>query len=176
MVRPPSRGRRGQLYLDFVVGISVFLLAMAFVLSFAPGMFGAFDADPSRPLVADRTTARLSGPMLGVEDSPSRLNTTCVEEFFTRSGGNCGFDHGAAVTAQVGVDPHTRLNVSLTRPVSDTNGRKALCIDSGTVLPCPGGTTLTVGPSLPTHDTDTTAPFRTVHVDGRDATLDVRVW
>jgi hypothetical protein len=50
---PP--GSRGQLYLDFVVGIGVFVLALAFVLSVAPGMFSAFDDDPSRPLVADRS-------------------------------------------------------------------------------------------------------------------------
>jgi hypothetical protein len=171
---PP--GSRGQLYLDFVVGIGVFVLALAFVLSVAPGMFSAFDDDPSRPLVADRTADRLAGPMLGADRSQSALNATCVGEFFTRSGEDCGFDHGAAVADRVGIDSRYRLNVTLARPVSDTADRELLCFDGGYLVPCSSGSALSDGEPLPAHDTTTTTSLRTVHVDGRDATLVVRVW
>lgn len=45
---------RGQTGLDFVVGIGLFLLAMAFLVGFAPDMVASHADGPELPLVADR--------------------------------------------------------------------------------------------------------------------------
>lgn len=168
---------RGQLYLDYVVGIGIFMLAIAFVLSFAPGMFGTFADEPDRPLVADRSVDRLAGPMLGAETRPSTLNATCTAAFFHQSGSFCGFDTTESITAQVGMSSTSNLNVTLSRPVSTTSQRSVLCFDGNSVVPCRGGLTrATVGPPAPTTQASVTTAYRTIYVNGRDATLVVRVW
>lgn len=177
MDTPPPHPRRGQLYLDIIVGVGVFVLAIAFVLSFAPGLFTSFADDPSRPLVTDRTADRLSGPILGTDTRPSGLNETCTSAFLTQSGSVCEIDTDRSLTSQVGIRPIYRLNVSLARPQADAHTRATLCLDGGTIVSCaPGLDRATVGPPTPAHRTSTTTTLRTVHVSGRDATLVVRVW
>lgn len=172
----PTRDR-GQLYLDFVVGIGVFMVALAFVVSFAPGLFSSFPDDPAQPLVADRSVDRLAGPVLGANEEPAALNSTCASAFFTRSGGVCGFDGQTSVTGDLGIESTYRVNVSLARPSAGEYNRALLCIGGDTVVDCDGGDpTATAGNRLPNHQPTTATALRTVTVDGRDATLVVRVW
>ncbi len=175
--RDPPGSDRGQLYLDYVVGIGIFMLAIAFVLSFGPGMFGTFADEPDRPLVADRSVDRLAGPMLGAETRPSTLNATCTAAFFHQSGTTCGVDTTGSISEQVGIRATYSLNVTLSRPVSNDGEHTVLCIDGDSVVPCQGGLSrATVGPPAPTTQASVTTAYRTVYVDGRDATLVVRVW
>lgn len=51
-VRTPDE--RGQTGLDFVIGIGIFLLAVGFLVAFAPNMVAPHSDSPELPLVADR--------------------------------------------------------------------------------------------------------------------------
>lgn len=168
---------RGQLYLDFVVGIGVFLLAASFLFAFAPALFAPTETAPQDPLVADRTADRISGPMLGDASHPSVLRTGCAVAFFAQDEARCGFDPARPLTDQVGISSRYRLNVSLVRPRSGGAGRVTLCAGSGGIGPCGStGSRAALGRPLPTHGVDVARAVRTVYVDGRDATLIVRVW
>lgn len=75
---------RGQTVLDFAVGISVFLIVVAFVLTFIPGMVQPFQSSTqAETAAADRLAEQLSAGML-VEDvsEPYLLDGGCVATFF----------------------------------------------------------------------------------------------
>lgn len=176
MSRTHSTRARGQLYLDFVVGVGIFVLATAFVVSFAPGLFTSFADDPSQPLVADRAADRVVGPLLG-DDSPSGLNATCVSEFFGESGTDCGIDHDEPISERVGIGADYRANVSLVRPVANASQREQLCLDGDRVVACGDDRRVArLGPATPNHGSTVSTTYRTVYVTNRDATLVVRVW
>jgi hypothetical protein len=103
-------GRRGQTTIDFAIGAGVFLVVVAFVVSFVPGMFAPFE-DPDRAQEADRVATRLSTDALGDPSDPYALNETCTEEFFHQMRGNgsapatCRFDRTTtAVGPTFGID------------------------------------------------------------------------
>lgn len=63
---------RAQTTLDFAIGISVFLLAVVFVLAFAPGMLDPFTGSAGEKRVAsNRIADALSQGMLGDPADPS---------------------------------------------------------------------------------------------------------
>lgn len=177
MAPTTTRADRGQTSLDFVVGVSVFLLTLALVFGFVPQLFAPFDADHEQPLVADRVADRLADGLLGSPAPPSTLEGDCVSAFFgagTATG--CGFDPSDPVTDRVGIGDRYELNVSIRRDIAPGNGTELLCTDSSGVGPCAGGTRLAAGAPVPTdHDSVSTAR-RIRTVDGRDVTLVVRVW
>ena len=60
---------RGQTAIDFVVGMGVFLLAVAFVFAFVPSMFAPFFAPGiGDPVTADRAANYLAEDRLAVDD------------------------------------------------------------------------------------------------------------
>ncbi len=74
---------RGQTGLDFLVGMSVFLLAVGFVFLFLPTMFDPFVATgTSNALVADRSAAQLAEETLVDPTQPNVLDDAKVEAFF----------------------------------------------------------------------------------------------
>lgn len=84
--------RRGQTQIDFLIGMSVFLLAVAFTFGFVPTMIEPFEETSGSDLqAADRSAAHLAEYALGSDnndDAPGRpavLNETCVEAFFNES-------------------------------------------------------------------------------------------
>ncbi|MFC7177429.1 DUF7287 family protein [Halosegnis marinus] len=75
---------RGQTVLDFAVGISVFLVVVAFVLTFVPGMVQPFQSSTqAETAAADRLAEQVAAGML-VEDvsEPYLLDAGCVSTFF----------------------------------------------------------------------------------------------
>ncbi|MDL5360448.1 hypothetical protein [Halalkalicoccus sp. NIPERK01] len=75
---------RAQTGIDFLIGMTVFLIAVGFVFSFVPTMFDPFTGHGvDNDLVADRSAAQLAEEVLA-EDSttPNVLNTTETEAFF----------------------------------------------------------------------------------------------
>jgi hypothetical protein len=82
---------RGQTTLDFAIGVSVFLIVVAFVLAFVPGMVQPFQASTQQETAAaDRLAEQLAGGML-VEDvsKPYLLDRECTVIFFeSRQDGN----------------------------------------------------------------------------------------
>lgn len=75
---------RGQTTLDFAIGTSVFLLAVVFVVVYAPTLFDPFAGGTgTNLLVADRAATTLSGDALAVSTAePGTLSVACVGTFF----------------------------------------------------------------------------------------------
>lgn len=75
---------RGQTTLDFAIGVSIFVVVVAFVLAFVPGMLQPFEASTQQETAAaDRLAERLAGGML-VEDprTPYVFDRGCLIGFF----------------------------------------------------------------------------------------------
>ncbi len=146
--------------------MSVFFIAVAFVLGFLPGIFEPFSGDAGADmLVADRTAARLSEATLGSAATPGVLNDSCTVEFFDvdddRPVDNCAF--GSDVTdpgRAVGIGAATQLNVT---------------IEDGGALATVDGQQLRVGPTPP-GTVNVVRAQRVVLVDGDEHRLVVRVW
>lgn len=76
--------RRGQTTLDFALGVTVFLLTVAFVFSFTPGMLEPFTASTQQETAAsDRLADQLAQEMLVADPGePYRLDRECTVIFF----------------------------------------------------------------------------------------------
>lgn len=150
---------RGQTGLDFVVGIGLFLLAMAFLVGFAPNMVASHTDSPELPLVADRATAHLTEQTLGDGGRPAVLDTACADAFFAATGTCGGVDMARPLPELVGIaapGDSTSYDVYV-----------ALQVD---------GTTKTRGEKPPATATSTSLSRRLVVYDGKNAYLTVTVW
>lgn len=76
--------RRAQTTLDFALGVTVFLLTVAFVFSFTPGMLEPFTASTQQETAAaDRLADQLAQEMLVADPGePYRLDRECTVIFF----------------------------------------------------------------------------------------------
>lgn len=174
-LRPSAADDRGQTTIDFVVGISIFLLVVAFVVLFVPGIFDPFDGT-SRTQAADRFAATLTNDALGDPATPAALNATCTRSFFEQMQpefeqtetdvADCGFDPTADnVASALGTD---RFEVNVT--VFDGAAVAELeAPDDGTSVE------LRAGPPVPDNEAVATTR-RVVLLDGRTHQLAVRVW
>lgn len=80
----PDAGRdRAQTTLDFAVGMSIFLLTVAFVFTFAPNIAEPFsDSGTENTVVADRVASQLVAGTLASPDRPYVLDKACTMAFF----------------------------------------------------------------------------------------------
>ena len=80
----PDAGRdRAQTTLDFAVGMSIFLLTVAFVFTFAPNIAEPFsDSGTENTVVADRVASQLVAGTLADPDRPYVLDRECTVAFF----------------------------------------------------------------------------------------------
>ncbi|XVH30977.1 DUF7287 family protein [Haloferacaceae archaeon DSL9] len=107
---------RGQLTLDFAVGISLFVLVVVSVFAFVPGMFGSFDGSAGAP-AADRFATTLTADLLGEPSTAGALNETCTAAFFAQLGGGpdvhdgCRFGPETTLSAQLATD--RRVNATI---------------------------------------------------------------
>lgn len=109
---------RAQTAVDFLAGMSIFLVTIGFVFGFVPGMFQPFDTTTGSNLVtADRGAAHLVEWILVEDtDTPGILNETCSAEFFDRDGdtGDCRFDSDAEnLNAALGIVETEEINVTI---------------------------------------------------------------
>lgn len=90
---------RGQTTLDFAVGMSVFLLVVAFVLAFVPGMLQPFESGTQQETAAaDRVADDLaSGALVADRGTPFVLSRECLIGFFAleNTDGDAGNDADA---------------------------------------------------------------------------------
>ena len=152
---------RGQTTIDYAVGVSVFLLVVAFVFAFAPSLTAPFTSDATDAVVvADRSADRIANDLL-VEDParPTVLNASCTGAFFDTDGpdrsDDCRYDANASdLKGSLGViSPSRAVNVTVVG----------------------SETTLAAGPSPP-RGADVSVARRAVLLGGADATVIVRVW
>ena len=75
---------RAQTAIDFVVGVGIFVLAVAFVLAFVPSMFAPFfGGGVGDSLVTDRSAAQLADVELVADPAtPGVLDKSAVDDFF----------------------------------------------------------------------------------------------
>jgi len=181
----PPGSERGQTTLDFATGISIFLLSLAFVLVFVPGMLQPFtggtqDDTPASDRVADDLSQRL----LGDAGEPYALDRECTRALFQSSvPGRCAFD-GSSLEQRVGVVDYAHVNVTLRGNVTGTDGTDILCWDAGGEAYVERGdaacdasdTLLTRGPNPVTTGGKTVSARRVALLDGHDVTIEVVMW
>lgn len=153
----PRRGRstRGQTTLDFLVGVSIFLLTTGFVFGFVPQVTAPYQ-DQSRPIVAERVASDLADDRLATPGAPGVLDEACTDAFFAQTAvGDCAFDpDDEALHEQLAVSRGYSVNVTL----AERDGERA------------------VGPPVPERSRSVATARRTVSVGGEDALLEVNVW
>jgi len=174
-------GDRAQTVLDFVVGMSVFLVAVGFTFAFVPSLLEPYAVgEGATVIVAERGAARLAESSLaGAAGSTASLSHGCTLAFF--AGGDsttaadesdCGWTANASdLHAELGVDDLRGLNVTVTQ-----NGTAAsLDSESGVV-------TMRAGPAPPRSES-VSAASRIVTIDDPDDRrgpetyrLTLRVW
>lgn len=176
----PTGAERGQTTLDFATGISIFLLSLAFVLVFVPGMLQPFtggtqDETPASNRVADDLSQRL----LGNASEPYALDSECTRALFESSvPARCEFD-GSTLEERVGVVDYAHVNVTIRGDIDRDNTEDIVCADgSGGFAERGGGcaTLLTRGPNPETTGGKTVSARRVALLDGHDVTIEVVMW
>lgn len=166
---PSSSCNRGQTAFDFLVGMTVFLVAITFVFGFVPGMFQPFETDTGSDMVAAvRGAAFLTESALVDDvDSPGVVNESCAAEFFDGDGatGGCNFEVDA-----------TNLNEALA--IDDSDGANVTIEDAVgiTTVQGDGGPVAASAGRDPPSTADVVVATRVVLLDGDRRTLYVRVW
>lgn len=148
---------RGQTLNDYAMGISVFLLAVTFVVAFVPSIFAPFTApiDDDTTARADRGATRVL-TTLSKDDARNVLSVNRTNSFF---------EDGNATTLResIGVPATSDLNVSVVDPETGEVARV------GTP-----GVDATAG--NPVRDGPTAAATRVVVLNESTYLLTVRVW
>jgi hypothetical protein len=187
MVRPDRRSERetrsradegrAQTTADYVIGVSLFLLAVGSVFAFLPGLVEPETGSGDTAQVAARAGGEVADDLLGAPDRPGVLNETCTERFFNTTQGpedcpwgeNIREQDNENLSAALGVSNYTYLNVSVI-PNATANGTVSS-------LQTPRGrTNLTIGRPLPDDSVSVVSVRRAVLVDGTVQQLRVRAW
>ncbi|MFB6109067.1 MAG: hypothetical protein ABEJ82_09570 [Haloplanus sp.] len=176
---------RGQTTIDFAIGTSVFLVTVAFVVAFVPGIFQPFVRGPQEELAGvDRVADTVSRDLLGGSDRSYRIDRDCTVAFFddSVSDAGCRFDNSESIRDRIGVTDRHELNVTLVGADVDGDGSPdQLCADADHAFEEEGtagfscATRLSGGAPVPNDGTSVVAR-RVVHVGGTDATVLVRMW
>lgn len=165
---------RGQTLPDFVVAIAIFLLAIAFLVGFIPQITAPY-ADQEHPIVSDRVASDLAKDLVADDQGISTLNETCTVAFFTdESAAECPFSDNSMDALSVG--DRYAVNVSIVR--GDGDDAATLCAQSGEINQCTeeADEPLTIGPEPPRDRGSVSVSHRTVHIDGFDMRINVKVW
>jgi hypothetical protein len=148
--------------------MSVFLLTVAFVVAFLPGVFEPFTAsDEGDVLAADRTASLLAEQLLAERTNPGALDLGCTAEFFDADGsvGSCRFGSDAAdLDTALGLGPATAVNVTV-----EENGTVHSLDRGGSPVELRAG-------SEPPESESVVVSRRVVLLDGEERDLVVRVW
>lgn len=163
-----ERGERAQTGIDFLVGATVFLIAVGFVFAFVPSMFAPFGGSGvNDALIADRSAAYLAEYAL-VEDpaNPGVLSTACTAAFFDEDGvraenHGCDFDHTQIddLTALLGLQEWKNAQITIGEP--DEVPTENITMQRGDDPPSAGSDTVSQ---------------RVVSIEGETYELRVRVW
>ena len=122
---------KGQMHIDYLIGISIFLVGVIFVFSFTAGLFTPFrSSSDETTLIADRISADIVEQVsAGSPDAVNLVNGTKIEHFFTET--NADYDGMTDLLGLNGTYLRYDLNVTL------ENGTGVLYL-AGRVLPPSG--------------------------------------
>ena len=173
-------GDRAQTVLDFVVGMSVFLVAVGFTFAFVPSLLEPYAVgEGATVIVAERGAARLAESSLTGAGSTATLSHACTFAFFNGTDpetasdeSDCGWTANAGdLHAELAVDELRGLNLTVTQ-----HGTVATLDSDGTTVP------MRAGPAPPS-GASVSAASRIVTIDDpgdRDPPetyrLTLRVW
>lgn len=158
-----SAGERGQTLHDFVLGMTLFLLTLGYVLAFMPSLIAPYvPAEDGSTIVADRTAETLTHDLLAKDDAPvNTLDPYCTKEFFNGSApSDCPFE-SSDVQEITGLRDRTNVNVTISYDESVSTYE---------------GVRLARGPAIPENGGDVVTATRIVTLDGGSVKLKVRVW
>ncbi|WP_017343322.1 hypothetical protein [Halorubrum sp. T3] len=161
-------GDRAQTVLDFVVGMSVFLVAVGFTFAFVPSLLEPYAVgEGATVIVAERGAARLAEsslaePSLAGAGSTATLSHACTIAFFDGTDpetaseeSDCAWTANADdLHAELGVDDLRGLNLTVTQH----GAIERLDPDDGTAVPMragpapPGGTSVSSASRIVTID------------------------
>ncbi len=82
---------RGQMHLDYLIGIAIFLTSIIFVFSYTAGLFTPFQSNSDEvTLIADRISTNLIEQNMSVGNSrtPNLLSSTNIDNFFNEADAN----------------------------------------------------------------------------------------
>jgi len=93
---------RAQTTLDFATGVGIFLVVVASVFAFVPGMLEPFaSSTQEETAAANRIADNVAGSLLADPDEPYLLDPVCTQAFFHDDPENTNGDN----TLATGVDP-----------------------------------------------------------------------
>ncbi|WP_226023372.1 DUF7287 family protein [Halomicrobium salinisoli] len=190
---------RGQTNLDFVIGVSIFVVAVVVAVTFVPDLVGGVaGTGQTDGVLADRVASDLANDRLGDPARPGQLRLDCTLALFSSSITVCGLDGGDLAA---NLEHASSVNVSL------VYGEQA-CRDGGDVVPAGGscsgdlldrnvracydgdderirresacdgdpGDVLLLGGPQPGTSEDTSIARRSVRLDDQHLILEVRAW
>jgi hypothetical protein len=176
-----SERERAQTALDFAIGASVFLVVVAFVVAFIPGLLAPFETvEPTQ--AADRFAITLASDLLNDPASGPAdgrvVDPVCTAAFFTQmqdgatETDDCRFDGDDTDLRSTLATDHA-VNVT----IENRTGEIATMEYDGTTatLDDGGNTPLRAGPSADGRP-QVTVSRQVVLLDGRSHRLVVRVW
>jgi hypothetical protein len=171
---------RAQTTFDFLIGIVVFLVVVAFVFLFVPGILEPFSATGGEdPVVSDRIADTLTSDMLGSAEQPRVLDRYCTVAFFAGNNpSDCDFG-GETLEERFHLDSSQNVNVTLRGNLTG-DGTEVPCWDdtdhewAETDANC--STPLQIGDSRPAPETETITAQRAVSFGEHGLTLEVVVW
>ena len=162
---------RGQTLPDFVVGIAVFLLTVAFLTMLIPQLAAPYDGQEG-PAVAERIASDLQRSQLTADTTATAVNETCTLAFFNREVVDGCPDSAQPLEDQLAIPAGDRVTVTL----RDGVGGDVLCDEGDSIDACSTGEPLVVGDEPPV-ETNTVSTARVgVSIDGEPAVLEVEVW
>jgi len=180
-----SSRRRGQTTIDFAVGMSIFLLALAFVFVFVPGMLEPFEANTqSETPATNRVADDLIQRTLGNASRPYALDAECTRAFFEDSAppANCHFD-GDTTADRVGVKSRIPVNVTVQSDLDGDGVSDVVCWDAAAAQfeeqsSCTDAAdvVLTRGSNPEGSGGKTVSATRIALLNGKDVTVEVVMW
>ncbi|WP_340820200.1 hypothetical protein [Methanolobus sp. WCC4] len=85
------RDDHGQMHIDYLIGIAIFLTSVIFVFSYTAGLFTPFQSNSDEvTLIADRISTNVieQSTSAGNPRTPNLLNSKKVDNFFTQMNAN----------------------------------------------------------------------------------------
>lgn len=186
---------RGQTTIDFAIGISIFLISIAFAFTFIPDIINPLISpfDPGTNVAAERTADMVIEKFLhgGQPDASAvTVDTGCTLAFFTAEGGtvysdqyvdDCPNDRfgtlGTTNESMLGLNENTQdVNVTVV-PVDGTRSNPVVFTDSDKPprIDTNGNVTLSRGEPIG-YAQNPSSTSRIVYINGETYRLVVTVW
>ena len=173
-------GDRAQTVLDFVVGMSVFLVAVGFTFAFVPSLLEPYAVgEGATVIVAERGAARLAESSLVGTGSTATLSHACTLAFFNGTNPEAAGDESDCAWTANADDIHAELGVADRRGLNLTVTQHGAIAELNST---DGPVAMRAGPAPP-RDVSVSAASRIVTIDDPEDRvapetyrLTLRVW